>query len=344
MRRRRVRAGLLTLVAAVSLAAGCTSSSSTSRPSPTLPAPIATLGGGPNGGGLIVTGPVRPPPSGALIGAWVKPDGPLTQASRVDAVSGLESWLERPLDIVNTYRRFTEPFPTASDFTLATAGSTLMVSWATGDNRAISAGMLDPQLVAWAKRFASFHHPILLRMRWEMDRPNLAAQMGSGADYVAAWKHVRAIFAAQHVKNVSWVWCPTIGGFANGTAAAFYPGDSMVDWTCVDVYSSTRLQPLSQLLQPFLAWAAGHPKPIVIGEFGVAGAYDDSARAAWLTAAATEFRENPQIKAVCYFDSDPDGASPTLSFSLPPGSPELATFASMARTRYFNPRHLGAVS
>jgi beta-mannanase len=161
---------------------------------------------------------------------------------------------------------------------------------------------------------------------------------------VAAWKHVREIFSAQHVKNVSWVWCPTIAGFANGTAPSFYPGDSMVDWTCVDVYSSAKLVPISQLLQPFLTWAAAHPKPIVIGEFGVSGAYGGRSRAAWLTSAAIEVRDNPQIKAVCYFDSDPDGAPATLSFSLPPGSTELAAFTAMARTPYFNPRHLRTVS
>jgi hypothetical protein len=342
---RRILAALAVAVTGA-LVAGCTPS----PPNPRLPHPVATRGSasgsGPSsgpGGGLEITGPVVPPTTGALIGAWVKPDGALTQASRLNAVSTLESWLGRPLDIVNTYRRFSEPFPTSSDKALAKAGSTLMVSWATGDNRAISSGSLDPQITAWAQRFKAFHHPILLRMRWEMDRPNLATQMYSGPDFVAAWKHVRAIFTAQHVRNVSWVWCPTITGFANGSAPSFYPGDSMVDWTCVDVYSSAKLQPLSQLLQPFLTWAAAHPKPIMIGEFGVAGAYDSASRAAWLASAAIEFRDNPQIKAVCYFDSDPDGALPTQSFSLPPGSTELAALASMARAPYFNPRGLRIV-
>ncbi len=325
----------LAVVVTGTLVAGCTSPS----PNPRLPRPIATRGSAP-GGGLQITGPVKPPATGALIGAWVKPDGALTQSSRLGAVSTLEDSLGRPLDIVNTYRRFTESFPTSSDKAFAEAGSTVMVSWATGDNQAITSGSLDPQIVAWADAFKSFPHPILLRMRWEMDRPNLAAQMHSGPDFVAAWKHVRAIFTAEHVRNVSWVWCPTITGFANGTAASFYPGDSMVDWTCVDVYSSTKLQPLRQLLQPFLTWAAAHPKPMMIGEFGVAGAYDGPSRAAWLAAAATEIRDNPQIKAVCYFDSDPAGALPTLSFSLPPGSAELVAFASMARATYFNPRRL----
>jgi hypothetical protein len=286
----------------------------------------------------VVTGPVHPRPDGVLFGAWVKPPGGLTQSERVEAVRGLERTIGRPLDIVNTYRRFDQRFPTASDVAFADAGATLMVSWATGDTRQIAAGRQDKQLVEWARRFASFRHPILLRVRWEMDRPNLAAAMWSGADYIAAWRHIRAVFAAQHARNVAWVWCPTIAGFASGTAPAFYPGDREVDWTCVDVYAGSRLRPMSELLQPFLTWAAAHPKPIIIGEYGVAARWGSADRVAWLQAASDDFRVNPQIKAVSYFDSNPDGAPPSQQFELV-GDPELTSaFAEMARTPYFDPR------
>ncbi len=284
------------------------------------------------------TGPVRAPAGGVLVGAWVKPLGSLTQTSRIAAVDGLQNAIGRKLDIINTYRTFDQPFPTRSDYGLTDGGATLMVSWATGDTREITSGALDSQLITWAQHFRTFGRPILLRVRWEMDRPNLRATMWSGADYVAAWKHVRAIFAAQHVTNVSWVWCPTSVGFSNGSAEAFYPGDDQVDWACVDVYSASKLQPLSQLLQPFLDWASAHPKPIIIGEFGVAEAYGETARAAWLQAAAALFRSDTQIRAVCYFDSDPDGALPEQSFALPTGSAPMAAFAAMARMDYFNPR------
>ena len=54
------------------------------------------------------------------------------------------------------------------------------------------------------------------------------------------------------LSNVSWVWCPTVGGFASGEAPAYYPGDDEVDWTCVDVYAGSVLRPMSELLDPFL--------------------------------------------------------------------------------------------
>jgi hypothetical protein len=331
----------LALVVVAVTAAGLAACSS-SPPAPRLTLPSATPSATATGGSVPLdeTGPVPAPNHGALVGAWVKPLGSITQTSRVTAINGLQQAIGRNLDIVHTYRRMTDAFPMPSDYQLTADGSTLMVSWATGDTREITSGKDDAQITAWAQRFKSFPHPILLRMRWEMDRPNLRATMWSGADFVAAWKHVRSLFDAQHVTNVSWVWCPTSTGFAAGTANAFYPGDDQVDWVCVDVYSASKYQPLAQLMAPFLAWAGGHPKPIIVGEFGVADAYSPQQRSTWLAGAAQVFQGDPQIKAVCYFDSDPDGAVAQQSFALPSGSAEISAFATLARTPYFNPHNV----
>jgi hypothetical protein len=188
-----------------------------------------------------------------------------------------------------------------------------------------------------ARAIKRVHAPVLLRMRWEMDRPNLQAEMWSPADYIAAWKHVRAIFAEEKATNVSWVFCPTAEGFQRGDAAAFYPGDDQVDWTCVDVYAGTEFQPIGQLMGPFLHWAAQHPKPIIIGEFGVAKAWGSAGRAAWLRDAERTFKANPQIKAVAYFESDPDGNGPNQQFQLTGDKPAFKAFATLAKDKYFNP-------
>jgi hypothetical protein len=325
------------VLALIVLVSACTSSSPPpSRPRPFSLSPSlfrpATIR-------LRPSGPVPVPATGALVGAWVKAPGQLTQSSRVTAVTGLTQQVGRQLDLVNTYRRMTDLFPMPSDYQLAAAGTTLVVSWSTPGARELMSGRDDPEIVAWAQRFASFGHPILLRMRWEMDRPNLRASMGSGADFVAAWNHVRAIFRAEHVTNVSWVWCPTANGFTTGVAQSYYPGDANVDWICVDVYASSQLEPLPDLLAPFLTWAVAHPKPILIGEFGVADAYPQTQRAAWLRTAAATFEADSQIKGVCYFDSDPVGAPSTLTFALPPDSPAMAAFTSMVRMDYFNAHH-----
>jgi hypothetical protein len=280
---------------------------------------------------------VQAPAHGVLFGAWVKPDT-LSQSDRVAAVDGFEAQLGRSLDIVNTYRRFTEPFYTSSDLQFMSARSTLMLSWAGGDSRAVASGQDDALLRDRADRVAADGRPVLMRYRWEMDRPNLRYSTRSGPDFIAAWKHVRDIFAQEHATNVSWVWCPTSDGFAGGYAADFYPGDDQVDWICVDVYAGTSYEPLSLLLSPFLSWAANHPKPLLVGEFGVARAYPSALRAAWLNGAAALFKDNPQIKGVCYFESNPDANATNQQFRVGDDPPALAALRQLATDPYFNSR------
>jgi hypothetical protein len=289
--------------------------------------------------GPFSAGPVAAPAAGAYLGAWVKP-AQLTEPQRVAAVSTLESRLGRRLDIVNTYRRFDQDLVKGSDLTFAERGSTMMISWAGGDTRAVTMGRYDDVIRAGAEAVKSYGRPLLLRFRWEMDRPGLAASMWSPADYIAAWQHVRGIFTAAGATNVSWVWCPTAEGFVGGYAPAFYPGDDQVDWVCVDVYAAAKLTPLGDLLRPFLRWSARHPtKPVMIGEFGVARVWGTAQRAAWLRDAALVFKANQQIRAVLYFDSDPENGdgSPRQEFRVSDDPPVLAAFAALARDPYFNP-------
>jgi beta-mannanase len=276
-------------------------------------------------------------PRGAYVGAWIKPSS-MTHAGRVDAVDGLEQSLGRKLAIINTYRRFDQLVGTDSDQEFVAQGATLMISWATGDNRSIVDGQHDRLIRQQAQAIRRVHRPVLLRVRWEMDRPNLRAEMWSPQDYIAAWKHIRTVFAQEHADNVSWVWCPTAEGFQRGDAAAFYPGDDQVDWTCVDVYAGNVFQPIGQLMGPFLQWAAQRPKPIIIGEFGVARAWGSAGRAAWLRDAERTFKVNRQIKAVVYFESNPAGNGPKQQFRLTGDAPAFKAFAALTRDRYFNPR------
>ncbi|HET6529745.1 MAG TPA: glycosyl hydrolase [Actinoplanes sp.] len=329
----------LWILAAALVVAGCSSAPPQPEPtpSPDLSSPPVAVAVNP---GPFRAGPFRPPRTGAYLGAWIKPEE-LTQAGRVAAVGGLEADLGRRLDFLNTYRRFEQMVGTESDLEFLSQGADLMISWATGDNRSILAGEHDQLIREQAQAIRAVGKPVLLRMRWEMDRPNLRATMWSGEDYIAAWKYVRAIFRAERATNVSWVWCPTAEGFIRGDAPAFYPGDDQVDWTCVDVYAGNVFQPIGTLMGPFLRWAAQRPKPIIIGEFGVAKAWGSAGRAAWLRDAERTFKANPQIKAVTYFESDPDGNGPTQQFQLTGDRPAFRAFAEMTRDRYFNPGRTG---
>ncbi|MCA2215677.1 glycosyl hydrolase [Jidongwangia harbinensis] len=321
---------------AVLVLAGCTGPD---KPEPE-PTPSPDLTRAPVGiavqSGPFDAGPFAPPAEGAYLGAWIKP-AELTHAGRLEAVDTLEQDLGRRLDIVNTYRRFDQMVGTESDREFLDQDANLMISWATGDNRSITTGEHDRLIRQQARAIRKVREPVLLRMRWEMDRPNLRATMWSGADYIAAWKHVRAIFAAERATNVSWVWCPTAEGFIRGDAPDFYPGDDQVDWTCVDVYAGNVFQPIGTLMEPFLRWAAERPKPIIIGEFGVAKAWGSDGRAAWLRDAERTFKANRQIKAVVYFESDPEGNGPKQQFQLTGDRAAFRAFRRLTEDPYFNP-------
>lgn len=301
----------------------------TGRPVPGHPTPEPAL---PSTGAVAIPAP----DTGAYFGAWVDPTM-YGQHGHLGAVKALQQQIGRRLDIVHTYLRQDAAFPTSSDLAFVRQGSMLLVSWALNDSRGIAAGEWDASIRQRAQELKALGKPVFLEWRWEMDRPNIRFEVGSPADYIAAWKHIRMIFAEQHVTNVAWVWCPTARGFANGSAQAYYPGNDEVDWVCADAYPKPGPQrSFADIVQPFLTWAARHPNPIMIGEFGVPRGYGAQRRVQWLRGAEQTVLQHRQIKALLYFDSNTTGTSPQTSFGLDAGP--LAAFRSIADNRYFNPR------
>jgi hypothetical protein len=285
-------------------------------------------------------GPV-PPAQGAYLGAWVGPPV-LTQASEIAAVDSLQREIGRRLSIVHTYLKWTAPFPTASDLAFLKQGSTLLISWAGTATRQIISGVDDGWIRTRARQIMALGKPVFLEWRWEMDRPNLRSQVRSAADFVAAWDHIRAIFAAVGVHNAAWVWCPTANGFTDGQAPAFYPGDAEVDWICADAYPPYgTYASFASMVDPFLSWAAQRHKPVMIGEFGVPESYAAQQRAQWLRAAQQVVLGDGQIKAVVYFDDSAISAQPSYRYAIGGSGPLLSAFRAIAVQRYFNPAGAG---
>ena len=88
-----------------------------------------------------------------------------------------------------------------------------------------------------------------------------------------------------------------------------------MDWVCADAYPGPGRRPHSSaIIQPFLGWAARHPKPIMIGEYGVPQTYGAPLRAQWLRDAEQTVVRDPQIKALVYFDSNTTRHFPGVKF------------------------------
>jgi hypothetical protein len=279
------------------------------------------------------------PAEGAYLGAWVTPT-PLTQDGRVSAVRDFESSIGARLAITHVFKKGQDPIGTDSDRAFVAGGSHLLISWAGTDTKAMASGSVDAQIVQSAKEVAALGAPVFFEPRWEMDRPNLSSVVHSGADFIAAWDHVRAVFKAQGVTNVSWVWCPTAAGFETGVAQQYYPGDAQVDWVCADVYPETPwksgdYEPFPQLAKAAVAWAAQHPtKPMMIGEFGDSLDYGDR-RAAWLSEAFDYIKAHPQIRAVVYFNQSDPTRNTYQQWGLTGDDPVLKVFADAFTGGYF---------
>jgi hypothetical protein len=298
-------------------------------PAPTTAAPAPTTTVNP------AVGPAMPA-RGAYVGAFVQPSGGYSVFDKIAAMQALQGQAGGRLDILHSYLAWRMPFPVPGQQAILDQGSILLLSWAGGDTRVIASGRDDRWIRRQALAIKAAHKPVMLEWRWEMNRLALYSQVHTPADYVAAWDHIRSVFAQEHVRNVAWVWCPSARDFAT-YGPAFYPGNSEVDWLCADVYPpSGAYTPFATVAQPFLDWASHIAKPIMIGEFGAPRSYPTYRRVAWLRDVAQVALADQQIKALVYFDGDPPGNSPGAQYGLDHGSSVLRAFVSIADEPYFN--------
>ena len=319
--------------AALVLLAACSSGSAATTPTNSTPIASPTATATATGGQYTqVSGGPKPPATGAWLGAWVQPTP--TTPTHVAAVAAFEHDIGRPLDIVHVYHPWADAFPTAQDIQFVQQGKTLLISWASTDVAGIVSGSQDQRITARATALKELGAKVLLRWRWEMNRKNLAKAVGPPAQYIAAWKHIRAIFTAVGTPNVGWVWCPIATDFNATNGPAFYPGDDQVDWLCTDVYPGPAKESFANVASEFMTWAAGHHKPVIIGEFGVESSNPNQAQ--WIADAQTYAIQNPQIKAMVYFDASRVENGVTRDFRLQGTTGPLQAFQQMALSPYFN--------
>ncbi|KAB1910891.1 MULTISPECIES: glycoside hydrolase family 26 protein [unclassified Micromonospora] len=290
------------------------------------------------------TGPVRTtgrgpelPEKGAWVGAWVKPQFH-NATGRAAAFDEFNRAAGGELAIAHMFHEWNEAFPGATERAFQSQGKLQMISWQGTDTRSTVSGVYDALIRQRAADVKEFGVPVLLRYRWEMDRPNLAASMHSPEDYVAAWKHVRAIFTEVGVTNAAWVWCPHADGFAepDRDAAAYYPGDDQVDWLCADVYPGPEWNSFTDRMDHFMAFAQKHPRPVVIGEFGLTQEGRPGQRADWMREVGPYLKKHPQIKAAVYFAAR-QTTKPLYDSTFGKDPESEAVFREMATDPYFNP-------
>jgi hypothetical protein len=180
----------------------------------------------------------------------------------------------------------------------------------------VSAGLHDTYLRGFARSAAAWGRPFLLRPMHEMNGDwhvwSPGVNGNTAADYIAAWRHLRRIFAEEGATNARWVWSPnTYVARTRITLASVYPGDAHVDWVALDGYNNGTSKTWSSWRSFTEEFAASYDalgeltnKPVMIAE--VATCEQGGDKAAWIRSALlveipTRF---PRLEALVWFHQD----------------------------------------
>jgi len=275
--------------------------------------------------------PPPPPPGNAYWGAWI--GSQLTGEPApwdMSAVSEFEQMVGKPLSLLE----FSSPwldcssspctyytFPWDPFNAVRAHGAIPFFSWGSQvipgtpeqpelQLADIIAGNYDTYIRAWATQAAEWGHPFFLRFDWEMNGDwfpwGEAVNGNQPGEFATAWRHVHDVFDEVGATNATWVWCPYVNHL--NLYASLYPGDSYVDWTCLDGYNWGERygwRTFDSLYEKAYAKVTGTiapSKPMVIGE--IAASETAGSKALWIEemfeALALRY---PKIDALIWFET-----------------------------------------
>jgi len=220
------------------------------------------------------------------------------------------------------YPTFQQPIADAAVAVGVAPQLTWLPRYTTSGNQAefalakIADGDHDSYLTSYADTLASWGKRLYVRFAHEMNGDwfpwSPAFNGNTAADYVAAWRHIHAVFAERGATNVRWVWCPNetnVEGASNDLLTDFYPGDAYVDWVGLDGFNwgdtrawSTWRSLYSIFRVDYDTLTTMTAKPLMIGE--TASAELGGNKAAWIRRGLLEDLSTyfPRIAWVQWFD------------------------------------------
>jgi hypothetical protein len=179
--------------------------------------------------------------------------------------------------------------------------------------RRITEGRFDAYLTRTARALKAFDRPVLLRFAHEMngDWYPWSEQINGNrpGDYVAAWRHVHALFERERVDNVFWVWSPNVEYPGSQSLASLYPGSAYVDVIALDGYNwgstaASGWQTPGQVFDPTVATVRrlAPGVPLMIGE--TASSERGGSKADWNAALFDWLARQPEVEALVWFHLD----------------------------------------
>lgn len=234
------------------------------------------------------------------------------------------------------------PFQTPQFQAIRDHGAIPFFSWNPGPGTGgftpaqIAAGSQDAYLVSWARAAKSWGHPFFLRFAWEMNGGWFPWGVGNSgttaSDYVAMWRHVHDIFTSVGAANVTWAWCPNVDP-DNSLAplTSLYPGDSYVDWTCLDAYNGsdpwTSFSDLFRSSYNTITQTIAPNKPMLVGETGSTEA--GGSKAQWISGMLGDLPTLfPKVRGVLWFDKVDPGPGGHTDWPVESSVASAAAFAT----------------
>ncbi len=242
-------------------------------------------------------------------------------------------------------------------------GAMPMVTWEPWDYTAgisqpayslarIVAGAYDLYIRQWAQNAAAWARPMYLRFAHEMNGNWYPWCFGvngnTAAQYVAAWRHIYAIFRQEGATNVRWVWSPNVSSTINGRrrgvatpqVAALYPGDAYVNWIALDGYNWGTTQSWSHWAGLATVFGTSYTsltkltsKPMMLAE--TASTELGGNKATWITQGfLTDIPARfPRVRAVIWFNENKE-----TDWRVNSSSAALAAYRGVAKSAIYQGR------
>ncbi|MET7425590.1 endoglucanase [Dactylosporangium sp. NPDC005555] len=275
---------------------------------------------------------------------WGVAPGAFTDLRSSQALANFERTTGRPADILHSYHRGDEVWPTADEIAVVEQSRKriLFANWKVAWDTTwadVAAGGQDARIDRAAARLKAFPGKLFVALHHEPENDVRAGGGMTARDYAAMYRHTVLRLRAAGVTNVVFVmvymayepWCvqPWFGDL--------YPGDDVVDWVGMDPYLFARpggyghgdfAYLVDRTSDPakwpgFYTWITrthGN-KPLMIAEWGVYEHAADPTKKAWIySTVRQQLGRFPAIKALVYFDSPnapkgdtrPDSSQPAL--------------------------------
>ena len=269
-----------------------------------------------------IRAPAEPPSTpGVYLGVW-QPGAPgdMTRLAAFEADAGkrvaivhwFQGWGAANAALDTNLLRAVAEHGSAPMITWEPWGYTRGIDQPTYSLATIAAGRHDAYIRSWAQGLASYGGPVLLRFAHEMNLRHYPWSVGvngnTAADYIVAWRHIHAIFAAAGATNVQWVWSPSVAWDAQTDFRPMFPGDTYLHWVALDGYNNAAWGGWQSFSQIFAAsyqtLTSFSTRPVMIaetssGESG--GSKADWIRDALGTQIPTLF---PRIRALIWFNEN----------------------------------------